>query len=182
MRVFTPRLALGLGLFTTLFALADAAQAGIIFNRGARRAARTAAYTAPAFDPCVCPPGAPPGASTSMYYPGGVALPMPAPAGTIPAPLPTPFPTQPAEGSTNATAISITDGAFQPAALTLQAGQTVRWTNNGLKPHTVTSDKGDWGSTELAPGQTFTATFTKAGEFSYYCKLHPDMKGTISVK
>lgn len=186
MRVFSARFALGLGLFTTLFAVADVAQAGPFRNRGARRGA--VAYSASAYDPCACPQG---GISTSMYYPNvGYVMPMPSPSnivtagypstGTIPAPLPSAFPTRPADA--NVTAISINDGTFEPATLTLQPGQTVKWTNNGKKPHTVTSDKGDWGSPELTPGQTFTATFTKVGEFSYYCKLHPDMKATISVK
>ncbi len=192
MRVFSARFALGLGLFTTLFAVADVAQAGPFRNRGARRGA--VAYTTPvayggvAADPCCCQQG---GTSTSMYYPGvGYAQPMPSPSGiltagypptgTIPAPLPSAFPTRPTDAIV--TAISITDGTFEPATMILQPGQTVKWTNNGKKPHTVTSDKGDWGSNELAPGQTFSATFTKVGEFSYYCKLHPDMKATISVK
>jgi plastocyanin len=184
MRVLTPRFALGLGLFTALFALADIAQAGPFRRRAARRGA--VATSVASVDPC-CPQAA----YGAQVYPGGVgyAMPMPGiqtagytPSGTIPAPLPSPFPTRSADTSLNATAISISDTAFEPVALTLQPGQTVKWTNNGKKPHTVTSDKGDWGSSELAPGQTFTATFTKVGEFSYYCKLHPDMKATISVK
>lgn len=187
MRVLTPRFALGLGLFTAFFAVADIAQAGPFRRRAARRAA--VAYTVPTVDPCCPQTGQAYG--TSMYYPGvGYAMPMPSPSnivtagypstGTIPAPLPSAFPTRPADA--NITTISINDGTFEPATLTLQPGQTVKWTNNGKKPHTVTSDKGDWGSPELTPGQTFTATFTKVGEFSYYCKLHPDMKATISVR
>ena len=59
----------------------------------------------------------------------------------------------------------------------------MKWTNDGKKPHTVTSDKGDWGSGELAnAGGTFAATFTKPGTFDYHCKLHPDMKAKITVK
>ena len=46
----------------------------------------------------------------------------------------------------------------------------------------MTSSKGDWGSGDIQAGQDFTATFTKAGTFEYYCKHHPDMKGTIIVK
>ena len=171
MRVFTPRFALGLGLFTALFAIADIAQAGPFRRRAARRGA--VAYTVAVVDPC-CPQTASampmPGIQTSGYTPSG----------TIPAPLPSPFPTRPADATV--TAISITDVVFEPAAMTIQPGQTVKWTNNGKKPHTITSDKGDWGSTELTPGQTFSATFTKVGEFGYHCKLQPDMKGTVTVK
>jgi len=79
-------------------------------------------------------------------------------------------------------AVKIQDGSFEPADLEVKTGTTVKWTNDGQKPHTVTSDKGDWGSGELANGQTFTATFTKPGTFEYHCKLHPDMKAKITVK
>jgi len=214
MRLFTPRFALGLGLFATIFAVADAAQAGIIFNRGARRAAYydSNAYATPvaSADPCCCEQG---GYSYGQpmysggysygptYYRGGrYVQPMPSPypgarvagytpnyiPGTGPTPVPgtgltvpSPLPTQPDIATQS---VSINDNAFEPANLTIQPGQTVKWTNNGKHQHTVTSDKGDWGSAELAPGQTFTATFTKAGTFDYHCNLHKDLKGTITVR
>jgi plastocyanin len=84
--------------------------------------------------------------------------------------------------ATEATKARITDGTFEPKTLTITPGTTVRWTNDGKKPHTVTSDKGDWGSNEIPPGGEFTATFTKVGTFEYHCKLHEGMKGTIVVK
>lgn len=113
-------------------------------------------------------------------------------SGTVPAGgiVPGQLPTRPYDGTSgdntsNATeskAVKITTDAFQPADLNVKVGTTVKWTNDDKNPHTVTSDKGDWGSQELAQGQTFTATFTKAGTFEYHCKLHPDMKGKITVK
>jgi plastocyanin len=33
----------------------------------------------------------------------------------------------------------------------------------------------------IAPGQTFEHTFTEAGQYPYYCALHPNMVGTVSV-
>lgn len=106
--------------------------------------------------------------------------------GTVPGQLPTrPYDGTSGDNTANATeskAVKITNDAFQPADLNVKVGTTVKWTNDDKNPHTVTSDKGDWGSQELAHGQTFTATFTKAGTFEYHCKLHPDMKGKITVK
>ena len=29
------------------------------------------------------------------------------------------------------------------------------------------------------PAKTFSHTFTNIGEFSYFCRLHPNMMGTI---
>jgi len=116
------------------------------------------------------------------------------PSGAIPAGgiVPGQLPTRSHEGAHEGTpgdnnpaeskAIKINDGSFEPADMSVKVGTTVKWTNDGKKPHTVTSDKGDWGSGELAEGQTFTATFTKAGTFEYHCKLHPDMKAKITVK
>jgi hypothetical protein len=34
----------------------------------------------------------------------------------------------------------------------------------------------------LAPGQTFSHTSKQAGEYTYYCAMHPNMDGTIGVK
>jgi plastocyanin len=143
------------------------------------------------------------GYGATMYFPspgyGGYAQPMPyaggihtagyesgaIPAGGI---VPGQLPTRPADATTpdaaavESKAIRIQDGSFEPADLEVKVGTTVKWTNDGKKPHTVTSDRGDWGSGELAAGQTFTATFTKPGSFEYHCKLHPDMKAKITVK
>ena len=90
------------------------------------------------------------------------------PAGGL---VPGHMPTRPAEGTTGDTAaveseaVKILDGSFEPADFEVKAGTTVKWINDGKKPHTVTSDKGDWGLGELANGQAFTATFTKPGTF-----------------
>ena len=75
--------------------------------------------------------------------------------------------------------VSIVDFAFEPATLEVSAGTTVVWTNTGQAPHTVTGDFADSGV--LAPGQTFSHTFSENGELSYACAIHPNMTGTIRV-
>jgi plastocyanin len=65
-------------------------------------------------------------------------------------------------------------------------GHTVTWTNDDTQPHTVTSDQnaqpdGRFDSSIMAPAGTFSHTFTEAGEYPYYCVLHPNMVGTVSV-
>jgi len=121
-------------------------------------------------------------------YPQGYASGAIPTGGLVPGQLPTRPHDGAHEGTTtdaspaDAKKVKITDGSFEPADMSINVGTTVKWTNDGKKPHTVSSDKGDWGSEELANGQTFTATFTKAGTFEYHCKLHPDMKGKITVK
>ncbi|MFL6106830.1 MAG: cupredoxin family copper-binding protein, partial [Marmoricola sp.] len=79
--------------------------------------------------------------------------------------------------------VMIENYAFSPAALTVKVGDTVSWTNMDEAPHTVTVSSGPvkFASPTLQKGQSFTYTFTKAGTYSYYCAVHPDMKATVDV-
>jgi plastocyanin len=88
-------------------------------------------------------------------------------------------------------ATSLTNTAFNPNPLQVSVGTTVTWTNNDSQPHTVTSGSNGQPDNKfnsspnftplLNPGQTFSFTFTEAGEYPYYCMLHPNMVGTVSV-
>ena len=42
--------------------------------------------------------------------------------------------------------------AFDPATVTIKAGQSVTWTNQDSMKHTVVGDNGEFESTELANG------------------------------
>jgi plastocyanin len=88
-------------------------------------------------------------------------------------------------------AISQSGDAFNPSQVQVKAGDTVRWTNNDSVPHTVTSGAssqpdGKFNSSPnlsplMATGQTFEHAFDQAGQYPYYCALHPNMVGTVSV-
>jgi plastocyanin len=79
--------------------------------------------------------------------------------------------------------VSITDDRFSAPTLEVAAGTTVHWTNTGQHRHTVTSDKGDWGSKELAPGAVYSYTFSQPGTYPYHCEVHPkEMRGSVVVK
>jgi plastocyanin len=101
-------------------------------------------------------------------------------------------------GNNTATSVSIvpgssslTDTAYQPNPIQVSVGTTVTWTNNDSQPHTVTSGQNGQPDNKfnsspnftplLAPGHTFSFTFTQAGDYPYYCMLHPNMVGTVSV-
>ena len=77
--------------------------------------------------------------------------------------------------------VSITDGAFSPATLTIAAGDTVTWRNDDDRPHTVTAGDGSFDSGNLDPGQTFTMTFASARSVGYVCAYHDDMTATLTV-
>ena len=88
-------------------------------------------------------------------------------------------------------ASSLTDTAFQPNPAQVSVGSTVTWTNDDSQPHTVTSGQngqpdGKFDSSPnfnplMTPGATFSHTFAEAGQYPYYCALHPNMVGTVSV-
>jgi plastocyanin len=70
---------------------------------------------------------------------------------------------------------------FAPATLEISVGDTVTWTNNDDTDHTVTASDGLFDSGQLAEGATFAFTFETAGEFSYFCAIHPEMQGRVVV-
>src|ERR671919_1683021 len=81
---------------------------------------------------------------------------------------------------------SLTTDAYQPNPVQVAVGDTVTWTNDDAQPHTATSGQnatpdGTFDSSIMAPGATFEHTFTEAGEYPYFCLLHPNMVGTVSV-
>ena len=78
--------------------------------------------------------------------------------------------------------VTIKGMKFTPDSVTIKAGQSVTWTNNDLRDHTVAADDGSFNSGNLRPGDSFTYKFAKGGKFKYACSLHPRMKGEILVK
>ena len=80
------------------------------------------------------------------------------------------------------TGISIIDFAFEPRVVTITAGSSVRWTNNGTLIHTSTSDTGVWDSGDIKQGDMFTETFDTPGTYAYHCMHHPDvMRAAVVV-
>src|SRR5512140_121963 len=78
--------------------------------------------------------------------------------------------------------ISIVDFSFNPQHDTITVGTTVRWTNEGAVTHTSTSDGGVWNSGDIAPGGSFSFTFTTVGTFPYHCAIHTFMTAAIVVR
>ena len=81
-----------------------------------------------------------------------------------------------------AAAVQIDNFTFNAMTVTVKPGTTVTWTNQDDIPHTVVSKTGVFKSKVLDTGDKFSFTFAKAGQFGYYCSLHPHMTGTIIVK
>ncbi|MFA5107700.1 MAG: cupredoxin family copper-binding protein [Patescibacteria group bacterium] len=82
--------------------------------------------------------------------------------------------------ATTGNSVTISNFAFSPATLTVTAGTAVTWVNNDSVTHTVTASA--FNSGDLAPGQTYTFTFSTPGTYAYSCSIHPTMTGTIIVQ
>jgi plastocyanin len=81
-----------------------------------------------------------------------------------------------------ATEVKIDNFSFSPATLTVAVGATVTWTNNDDIPHTVVSTEKVFKSKVLDTGEKFSFTFAKAGEYPYFCSIHPKMTGKVVVQ
>ncbi len=98
----------------------------------------------------------------------------------------------PAQASTS---VAISGSRYDPAQVSIPAGETVVWTNNDSAGHSVTADDGSFDSnpscgslagTCMAKGQTYQMSFPIAGTYPYYCRVHGGpggrgMAGTITV-
>jgi plastocyanin len=82
------------------------------------------------------------------------------------------------------------DVVFEPAELTVSAGDTVTWVTVGSFPHSSTCDPAKaadpanavlpegadpWDSGLLQDGQEFSLTFNVPGEYTYFCIPHESM-------
>jgi plastocyanin len=87
---------------------------------------------------------------------------------------------------------------FNPSTTTVKVGTAVTWRNDEPITHTVTSgrfvgvDKTTGLRSSQTPdglfdakldgkGKTFSFTFTKPGNYSYYCDIHQGMDAMVKV-
>ena len=77
--------------------------------------------------------------------------------------------------------VTIRNFAFEPAQITVKAGQRVSWQNDDGAPHGVVFKDGGTGIDLLLPGKTFARTFDKPGTYDYVCSVHPYMTARVTV-
>ena len=77
--------------------------------------------------------------------------------------------------------VEISGFKFSPANLSVKAGDTVQFVNMDGAPHTATAKDGSFDTGRLGKGQSKAVTFSKKGTFDYFCAVHPNMKGKITV-
>jgi len=71
--------------------------------------------------------------------------------------------------------------SFTPGRMAVPVGATVRWTNRDDVPHNIVSTEQKFKSPVLDTDGQFAHTFDVAGEYPYFCSLHPKMTGRIVV-
>ena len=114
-----------------------------------------------------------------------------------------PAPEEPSEPVVTGDNVEITAEGFSPETLTISVGDTVTWMNNDKRQHWPAS--ADHPTHAVYPGSSITKcssapdeifdscrpiktgdswsfTFTEAGEWSYHDHLRPKMLGTIVVR
>lgn len=79
---------------------------------------------------------------------------------------------------------NVSSKGYLPTTMTVVLGvnNTIVWTNNDSSPHTVTANDGSFESGNMAPGQTYSFTFTAPGTYMYHCTYHPWMVASVTVK
>ena len=78
--------------------------------------------------------------------------------------------------------VKIDNFSFGPATVAVAVGTTVTWTNRDDIPHTVVSTDKAFKSKVLDTDERFSYTFSKAGDYPYFCSIHPKMTGKIVVR
>ncbi|KAB1072494.1 cupredoxin domain-containing protein [Methylobacterium planeticum] len=77
--------------------------------------------------------------------------------------------------------IRIDNFTFGPETLTVAPGTTVTWVNGDDIPHTVVAQNKLFRSKTLDTDDRYSFTFETAGEYAYFCSLHPHMTGKVVV-
>jgi plastocyanin len=87
----------------------------------------------------------------------------------------------PSGNAPRAEKVEIVNFEYNPDPVTIKEGGKLIWINRDSAPHTATADDGSFDTGEIDEGKLKSETFKEAGEFTYFCSVHPNMHGTIRV-
>lgn len=77
--------------------------------------------------------------------------------------------------------VVIENNKFMPVDLEVKVGDAVEWVNKDSVEHTVNFENGDFDEKLPVGTTTLTHTFMEKGEYPYFCKFHPGMRGSVIV-
>ncbi len=79
------------------------------------------------------------------------------------------------------------NACYLPADITISIGDTVQWNNVDKAAHTISGGNpadgpsGVFDSSLLNAGLEYSFTFNDAGNYDYFCMVHPWMTGSVTV-
>jgi len=72
---------------------------------------------------------------------------------------------------------------YEPETVAVKVGDVIEWKNKDVYQHTVTSiSDATLRSGIINMGKSWRYKAVKKGTIKYYCKLHPNMRGTLTVR
>jgi plastocyanin len=79
--------------------------------------------------------------------------------------------------------VTIQNFIYSPNPITIDPGDTVRWTNLDTAQHSAISVNEGFVSAVVGQNQSTSVTFNDAGTYEYVCAVHgASMKGTVIVR
>ncbi len=86
--------------------------------------------------------------------------------------------------------VTVIRNAFKlnPQDITIKVGETIKWTNTDERKHNLASIPGSGPGDELEifsvmePGSVYSHMFKTPGEYPYFCFIHNQMTGKITVE
>lgn len=77
--------------------------------------------------------------------------------------------------------VHIRNFVFAPRTITVRPGDTIRWINDDIVPHTATADDTSWDTGEIKPNGYAEIIAKDRTTTSYFCHFHPMMKGILRL-
>lgn len=75
--------------------------------------------------------------------------------------------------------IEISQFRFVPDHLSVQAGDTIIWTNRDVVPHKATAIDKSWDTGALKTGESGSIVVTEDFNLRYFCPYHPTMEAEL---
>ena len=95
-------------------------------------------------------------------------------------------PANPASAPGKVVTVVIREFRFEPATVSVHAGDTVEWKNDDFVPHTATAEgeahKLAFDSSTIRTGAAWRCVVREKGTYNYTCTRHPNMKGKLIVQ
>jgi len=93
-----------------------------------------------------------------------------------------------AEGTVHEITVIRNTFKLDPQDITIKVGDTIKWTNTDERKHNLASIPGSGPGDELEifsvmePGAVYSHAFKTPGEYPYFCFIHNQMTGKITVE